>query len=294
MSKKFDLQRIGEIIISTVSRNTSIEPSEWYITLKDGNLQSITEMLKSMLPTKKYLIVLDDMWEEGVDNLEKLKHMLQYGRKGSKIILTTRMQHVVDKLDIGALASQGIIRPVRKSDQINLSILSDDDCWNVMRQTPFWQDEDLCGLEAIGRQIAKKCAGLPLLARSLGFLLSQHKSTEAWEDIRDKKIIFGMEENTLLQEPLERLMLSYYYMPLKFKLCFTYCAVYVKGFTIASDNLIQQWRALGYIQSIVDGKHYVDYLLGMSFLQISKTSQVSRIISFPSVDSFCMMQCYRC
>ncbi|KAG2557154.1 hypothetical protein PVAP13_8NG164903 [Panicum virgatum] len=272
VSKKFDLQRIGEIIISTVSRSTSIEPSEWYITLKDGNLQSITEMLKSMLPTKKYLIVLDDMWEEGVDNLEKLKHMLQYGRKGSKIILTTRMQHVVDKLDIVALASQGIIRPVRKSDQINLSILSDDDCWNVMRQTPFWQDEDLCGLEAIGRQIAKKCAGLPLLARSLGFLLSQHKSTAAWEDIMDKKIILGMEENTLLQEPLERLMLSYYYMPLKFKLCFTYCAVYAKGFTIASDNLIQQWRALGYIQSIVDGKHCVDYLLGMSFLQISKTS----------------------
>ncbi|KAG2481476.1 hypothetical protein PVAP13_J683209 [Panicum virgatum] len=196
-------------------------------------------MLKSMLPTKKYLIVLDDMWEEGVDNLEKLKHMLQYGRKGSKIILTTRMQHVVDKLDIGALASQGIIRPVRKSDQINLSILSDDDCWNVMRQTPFWQGEDLCGLEPIGRQIAKKCAGLPLLARSLGFLLSQHKSTEAWEDIRDKKIIL----------------------------------VYAKGFTIASDNLIQQWRALGYIQSIIDGKHCVDYLLGMSFLQISKTSQ---------------------
>ncbi|XP_039822654.1 putative disease resistance protein RGA3 [Panicum virgatum] len=230
-------------------------------------------MLKSMLPTKKYLIVLDDMWEEGVDNLEKLKHMLQYGRKGSKIILTTRMQHVVDKLDIGALASQGIICPMRKSDQINLSILSDDDCWNVMRQTPFWQDEDLCGLEAIGRQIAKKCAGLPLLARSLGFLLSQHKSTEAWEDIRDKKIFLGMEENTLFQEPLERLMLRYYYMPLKFKLCFTYCAVYAKGFTIASDNLIQQWRALGYIQSIVDGKHCVDYLLGMSFLQISKTSQ---------------------
>jgi hypothetical protein len=289
VSKKFDLQRIGEIIISTVSRSTSIEPSERYIALKDGDLQSITEILKSMLPTKKYLIVLDDMWEEAVDNLEKLKHMLQYGRKGSKIILTTQMQHVVDKLDIGALASQGIIRPVRKSDQINLSILSDDDCWNVMRQTTFRKDEDLCGLEAIGRQITKKCAGLPLLARSLGFLLSQHKSTEAWEDIRDKKIILGMEENILLQEPLERLMLSYYYMPLKFKLCFTYCAVFTKGFTIASDRLIQQWRALGYIQSIVDGKHCVDYLLGMSFLQISKTSQVSRIISFPSVDSFSMI-----
>jgi hypothetical protein len=160
-----------------------------------------------------------------------------------------------------------------------------------MRQTA-WQDEDLFGLEAIGRQIAKKCAGLPLLARSLGFLLSQHKSTEAWEDIRDKKIILGMNEDIQLQEPLERLMLSYYYMPLKFKLCFTYCAVFPKGFTITSDHLIQQWRALGYIQAI-DGKYCVHYLLGMSFLQISKTSQVSRIISFPFLGSCDMVQCYR-
>jgi len=293
VSKKFDLQRIGEIIISTVCRSTSIEPSERYITQKDGDLQSIIEILKSILHNKKYLIVLDDMWEEGVDNLEKLKQMLQYGGKGSKIILTTRMQHVVDKLDVGALASQGIIRPMRKSDQINLSILSDDDCWNVMRQIAFRQDDDLCGLQSIGRQIAKKCAGLPLLARSLGFLLSQHKSTEAWEDIRDKKIILGMEENILLQEPLECLMLSYYYMPLKFKLCFTYCAVFPKGFTITSDHLIQQWRALGYIEPI-DGKQCVHYLLGMSFLQISKTSQVSRIISlFPFVGSCNMVQCFQ-
>ncbi|TKW29463.2 hypothetical protein SEVIR_3G396601v4 [Setaria viridis] len=212
------------------------------------------------------------MWEDGGDNLEKLKQILRHGRKGSKIILTTRMQHVVDKLDVGALADQGIIRPVCKSDQINLSLLSEDDCWNVMRQMAFRRDEDQSGLEAIGRQIAKKCAGLPLLARSLGYLISQYKSTEAWEDIRDKKIVLGLEEDINLQEPLERLMMSYYYMPLKFKLCFTYCAVFPKGFAIAIDHLIHQWRALGYIQPI-DGHHCINYLLGMSFLQISKSSQ---------------------
>jgi hypothetical protein len=88
-------------------------------------------------------------------------------------------EHVVDKLDIGALADHGIIRPVCKSDQINLSLLSEDDCWNVMRQMAFRRDEDQSGLEAIGRQISKKCSGLPLLARSLGYLISQYKSTEA-------------------------------------------------------------------------------------------------------------------
>jgi hypothetical protein len=197
-------------------------------------------------------------------------------------------EHVVDKLDIGALADQGIIRPVYKSDQINLSLLSEDDCWNVMRQMAFRRDEDQSGLEAIGRQISKKCAGLPLLARSLGYLISQYKSTEAWEVIRDKKIVLGLKEDINLQDPLERLMMSYYYMPLKIKLCFSYCAVFPKVFDIAIDHLIQQWRALGYTQPI-DGHHCINYLLGMYFLQISKSSQVSVIIALIPVISWCIM-----
>jgi hypothetical protein len=113
VSKKFDLQRIGAIILSAMSTSTNNDLSERYIQPKDDDLHSIKEMLKKMLPTKKYLIVLNDMWEEGVNNLETLKQMLQYGGKGSKIVLTTRMQRVVDTID-HALASQGIIRLVRK------------------------------------------------------------------------------------------------------------------------------------------------------------------------------------
>jgi hypothetical protein len=64
-------------------------------------------------------------------------------------------------------------------------------------------------------------------------------------------------------------MLSYYYMSLEFKLCFTYCAVFPKGFIISSDHLIQQWRALGYIPESTKGRRCINYLLGMSFLQIS-------------------------
>jgi hypothetical protein len=63
--------------------------NERYIPPKYGDLQSIIQILKTMLSNKKYLILLDDMWEDGVDNLEKLKQILRYGRKGSKIILTT-------------------------------------------------------------------------------------------------------------------------------------------------------------------------------------------------------------
>ncbi|CAL4898012.1 unnamed protein product [Urochloa decumbens] len=270
VSKKFDLLRIGKKIMSSVNRSTdSSGTSEKYTPPQNGDLDTIIEQLKSILPTKRYLIILDDMWEEDVNNLVKLKNMLQHGGKGSKIIITTRLHSVVKKLDV-VLASQGVIRPMRESDWVMLNNLSVDDCWNVMRQIALRQDDDLHGFEDIGRQIAEKCAGLPLLARSIGFVLSQYKSREAWEDIRDRKIILDMEED---QGTLESLMLSYYYMPSKFKLCFTYCAVFPKGFTIASNHLIQQWRALRYIHRQIDGDNCMKYLLGMPFLRVLKSSQ---------------------
>lgn len=279
VSKKFDLPSIGMKIISSLNRSTDSGTGEKY-NHQNGDLHTIIEQLQNILLTKRYLIVLDDMWEEGVNNLEKLKLMLEYGGKGSKVIITTRMQSVVEKLEV-VLAGQVIIRPVRESDWINLNSLSVDDCWNVMRQTALRQDDDVRGFEDIGRQIAEKCAGLPLLARSLGFVLSQYKSREAWEDIRDRKIILDMKED---QGTLQSLMLSYSYMPFEFKLCFTYCAVFLKGFVIASDQLIQQWRAIGYIHKKIDGDNCIKYLLGMSFLRVLKSSQVSTpIFNFPVV-----------
>lgn len=97
----------------------------------------------------------------------------------------------------------------------------------------IWGQDDavVARLEEIGREIAKKCGGLPLLARSLGFLLSQNKFTMAWENVRDRKFTLGITEDHESPEALERLMLSYYYMPFEVKLCFTYCAVFPKGFT---------------------------------------------------------------
>ncbi|KAL6847256.1 hypothetical protein ACP4OV_023109 [Aristida adscensionis] len=275
VSKAFNLTRIGKIIIPHASTSIGIGTSEGYI-IRSDDLDSIIEQVNTILRTKRYLIVLDDVWEEDVKNLEKLKQMLQCSGKGSKIILTTRMQRVVQKLDADDdLVMQQRICPVHESDRIYLRSLSVDECWNVMRQRALGQDDDVGRFEAIGLEIARKCGGLPLLARSLGFLLSEDKSTEAWEEIRDRNITFDMTEGDPASDTLGRLMLSYHYMQVKVKLCFTYCAVFPKGFVVARDHLIQQWRALGYIQSTVDGHRCINYLLGMSFLQISEYSQGS-------------------
>ena len=122
-------------------------------------------------------------------------------------------------------------------------------------------------LQEIGREIAeRKCGGLPLVANALGHVMSELRTVEAWRAIRDTHI------NP--EDTIECLRLSYDFMKLEFKMCFTYLAVFLKGFIMDTNRLTRQWIALGYIHAEVDGQRCINYLLGMSFLQISKPFSV--------------------
>uniref|UniRef100_A0A0D9YMB9 NB-ARC domain-containing protein n=1 Tax=Oryza glumipatula TaxID=40148 RepID=A0A0D9YMB9_9ORYZ len=85
VSMEFQLNKIVSGIISHVEGSTPA---------KDADLQNLKSQLDRILCDKLYLIVLDDLWEEGRSKLEKLMNMLQSGKKGSKIIVTTRSEKV--------------------------------------------------------------------------------------------------------------------------------------------------------------------------------------------------------
>ncbi|KAM3318747.1 hypothetical protein ACQJBY_036110 [Aegilops geniculata] len=256
VSMQFDLHKIGSVILKRMMDNT--------INLDNCDFQF---HLKKELATRRYLIGLDNLWEEDGNNLERLKEMLQHGRKGSRVIVTTRNLRVVQQLRTGFLANQRKICPVPESDIIDLGVLEPAECWELMKQRAFGPDDDHSGLEETGKQIAAKCGGLPLVANALGQVMSELRTVAAWEHIRDIKVDLGLRE-VHQKETLERLMLSYYCMKIEFRMCFTYLATFPKGFVMYNNHLIQQWNALGYINSRHDGQRCINYLLGMSFLQI--------------------------
>ncbi|KAF7069710.1 hypothetical protein CFC21_075298 [Triticum aestivum] len=261
VSKQFDLHKIGGAILKRMMNGT-INPDNC----------DLQQVLKKELATRRYLIVLDDLWEEDGDKLESLKRMLQHGLKGSRIIVTTRNRSVVQQLRTGFLSNQRKICPVPESETIELGVLEPVECWELMKQRAFGPDDDHNGLEEIGKQIAGKCGGLPLVANALGHVMSELRTVEAWEHIRDTKVDLGLRDQ---KETLERLMPSYYHMKPEFKLCFTYLATFPKGLVMDNNHIIQQWNALGYINSRHEGQRCINHLLGMSFLRIPGSASVS-------------------
>jgi hypothetical protein len=121
-------------------------------------------------------------------------------------------------------------------------------------------------LGQIGRDIAKKCRGVPLAAQALGYML-QSKDLDGWTEINNSDIWNeACDDNDGV---LPSLKLSYESMQPELRICFSFCAIFPRGHNIAEDDLIHQWIALGFIKPS-KGEEYFTQLLGMSFLQVSK------------------------
>ncbi|XP_062005694.1 putative disease resistance protein RGA3 [Rosa rugosa] len=108
------------------------------------------------LEGKRYLLVLDDVWNEDLQKWDDLRTSLLSirGTEGSSIIVTTRKVKVAK-----------IMETLPRYD---LTKLSDDDCWLLLKnkavstRSTLPQDE-----ERIGKAIANKCGGVPLVAKNL-------------------------------------------------------------------------------------------------------------------------------
>ncbi|RWR72602.1 putative disease resistance protein RGA3 [Cinnamomum micranthum f. kanehirae] len=153
----------------------------------------------------------------------------------------------------------------------HLEGLPEEDCWSLFKQRAFpnRDEETYPDLVLIGREIVKKCKGVPLVAKVLGGLLHYKRSGREWLSIRNDEI-WELKEDQIMPT----LRLSYSHLPSQLKQCFTYCILFHKGGTFKQEEVIQMWIAQGLIQSSEEGKlmedfgaEYFDELCWRSFFQ---------------------------
>ncbi|GLT27850.1 hypothetical protein SLA2020_028210 [Shorea laevis] len=225
LSNEFDVLQITKSILKQM--NEEIRDSE--------DPRKLQVKLRELLSGKKFLLVLDDVWNDSYRPWDRLQELLVLGAPGSKIIVTTCNKDVAK-----IMRRDGWVYP--------LELLSDNDCLSILARHAL-ETEDFNSYEdfkEIGEQIVKECRGLPLAVKSIaGLLRGCQLNPESWREVLKDETWKSSERHDGI---LPVLKFSYHHLPSHLKGCFAYCAIFLNGFEFDEDDLVLLWMAQGLLQ----------------------------------------------
>ncbi|RWR75836.1 putative disease resistance protein RGA4 [Cinnamomum micranthum f. kanehirae] len=261
VSDNFDVTGLLKKIIKRAEEEEKKEKNIQHGTDDNKPLPSSVEELQrrlgETLSGKKFLLVLDDVWNEDPQKWDRLRDLLLCGGRGSRIVVTTRILKVAF---IMSRVQPYILKP-----------LSEDGCWSLFCQKAFLEAAAHPNLAPIGREIVKKCRGIPLAVVALGGLLRSERSQHKWEFVRDNEMWNLDDENE--NAILPALRLSYSHLKPHLKQCFAFCAIFPQDYEIEKELVIKLWMAHGFIPTKTGmeledtGNDISDELVMRSFFQ---------------------------
>nr|XP_043609660.1 putative disease resistance RPP13-like protein 1 [Erigeron canadensis] len=195
------------------------------------SLNQLQVALSEKLSNKRFLLVLDDVWNEDKTQWELLQRPFCVGAPGSKIIVTTRKNKVATVVD--------------STQAYPLEILSSEKALCLLAQNAFGElNFDLHPTFRLhGEGIVNKCGRLPLALITIGRVLRSKTNYEEWEDLLNCEIWNILNEGNILPA----LRLSYYDLPPHLKQMFAYCCLFPKDYMFDTDELVLLWMAEGFL-----------------------------------------------
>ncbi|KAG8650169.1 putative disease resistance protein RGA4 [Manihot esculenta] len=240
VSDPFDVKMIVRKILESATKKKP----------EDLELEALKSQLGEIIDGKKYLLVLDDVWNENGEKWQNLKRLLVGGSSGSKILITTRSEKAAG---ISSTMAQHVLKG-----------LSPDESWSLfLRVALKGQVPNNANVRKIGEDILKKCCGVPLAIKTIASLLYDKNLETEWPlFLRNELSQISQDDNDIIPT----LKLSYDHLPSHLKHCFAYCALYPKDYVINVKTLIHLWVAQGFIEAPFTSDHLED--IGREYFMI--------------------------
>ncbi|XP_050283524.1 putative disease resistance RPP13-like protein 1 isoform X1 [Quercus robur] len=254
ISDNFDTLKVTKTILDSITSQRS----------DFSELNLLLSKLEVTLRGRRFLLVLDDVWNVQYKDWEVFLSLLEVVSVGSCIIVTTRIQRVAEMMN---------------ADRVHhLKELSISESRSLFRRISFGDKDPISypRLKAIGNEIVKKCHGLPLAIKSVAASLRFKLQVREWNNVLEGLTNFP----TGMGDVFNVLRQSYDHLPAHLKRCFGYCSIIPKGYEFEKEKLILLWMAEGLLQQprgnprgnhrMEDlGEEYFHELLSMSLFQPS-------------------------
>ncbi|KAF6987337.1 hypothetical protein CFC21_004992 [Triticum aestivum] len=255
VSTSFDVLKLTRQILRCIIATEKEVSSS--VATEITNLDQLQISIAQRLESKRFLIVLDDVWRCNSEyEWNTLLAPFTKGQtKGSIILVTTRFP--------------SIAHLVKTVDPVELCGLEPDEFFTFFVECIFGDLDKPENYEYelyhMAREIAEKLKGSPLAAKTVGRLLRTDLTLEHWMRVIESN---EWQNNKDANDIMPALYLSYDYLPFLLQKCFSYFALFPEDYRFTLSEINRLWIAVGIIDSSHPGNNNcLEELVDRGFLR---------------------------
>ncbi|PHT39459.1 hypothetical protein CQW23_23032 [Capsicum baccatum] len=225
---------------------------------KEDKEDILADKLKKSLTGKRYLIILDDMWDgKAWDDLR-----LSFPDVGnrSRIVITTRLEEVAKQVK-------------HHIDPYSLPFLTSDDSLKLLQKKVFQQESCPPSLQDVSKAVTERCKGLPLVIVLVAGIIKRNKMEASWwHEVKNSLVSYHGEAEGYI---LSTMQLSYDNLPDHLRPCLLYMGMFSEDARIPVSQLISLWIAECFVQNIESrrleetAEGYVNDLISCNVMMVS-------------------------